>query len=131
MKTHFLLSSLLVGALSLTGCIHAGSPIGVNFQNGKTYEQLVAAMGRNPTKIYTNKAGNKVASFFYCRNWEVSGTYGGGYFTPPYAEARMSESRFEFKSGVVIDAKRLVGDPVRGSPNTDQCGHFDHIDTQE
>ena len=55
-------------ATLLSGCTIIDSHALANEWRGKTYEQLVAAHGREPTRTYTSKDGNKVVVYFYYKN---------------------------------------------------------------
>jgi uncharacterized protein YaiE (UPF0345 family) len=81
-----------------------------------------------PTRTYTNKAGNKVAVYFYSRavdydGWCSSSGYSMGC-SEPVSICRMAEEHYEFRDGVVSDMKIVTGQGKRPFDGSNVCAHF-------
>jgi len=112
-----------------------------------TYEQLVTSQSSvqhvvdiidifrcyrcdgQPTRVYTNKAGNKVAVYFYWQNAEVPVEC--HRYTPcsgGYNYCVMREQHFEFVNGVVVNAKWAAGYGVEMPLYSNACARYDRIE---
>ena len=112
---------LICGAMLLSGCaVWPNQSSGESI--GRTYEQLVEAKRLDqqvtnywdargtyycdscdgqPTRTYTNPAGNKVVTYLYIAPTD--------YLDPPVTVCEMLEERYELRNDVVVDEWFFVG----------------------